>query len=81
MLVEINQLNFEHYRIKFWTERNPVKGGANPGTDRGRGRNSSRKGLDSLSHYLDPVRLAGTLPQNPSLAVERASCKETKEQC
>ena len=31
MLVEINRLNFENYQIKFWTERNLVKGGANPG--------------------------------------------------
>ena len=30
MLVEINRLNFEHYHIKFWTERNLVKEGANP---------------------------------------------------
>jgi len=29
--MEINCLNFEHYQIKFWTESNQVKGGANPG--------------------------------------------------
>ena len=28
MLVEINRLNFEHYQIKFWTERKP--GESNP---------------------------------------------------
>ena len=45
--MEINRLNFEHYQIKFWTERNEVKGGANPGDrthtqetpDHGRDRN------------------------------------------
>ena len=31
LLVEINRLNFEQYQIKFWRERNLVKGGANPG--------------------------------------------------
>ena len=31
MLVAINRLNFEHYRLKFWTERNPVRGAAIPG--------------------------------------------------
>ena len=31
MLVDISRLNFEHYQIKFWRERNLVKGGANPG--------------------------------------------------
>ena len=31
LLVEINRLNFEHYQIKFWRERNLVKGWANPG--------------------------------------------------
>ena len=31
LVVEINRLNFEHYQIKFWTERNPVKRGASPG--------------------------------------------------
>ena len=33
MIVEIDRLNFEHYQIKFWTERNLVKGGANPGIE------------------------------------------------
>ena len=27
----VNPLSFEYYQIKFWTERNLVKGGANPG--------------------------------------------------
>ena len=27
------QPNFEHYQIKFWTERTLVKGGANPGIE------------------------------------------------
>ena len=35
MLVAINRLNFEHYQIKFLTERNPVKDGANLGIDPG----------------------------------------------
>ena len=34
---------FEHYQIKFWTERNLVKGGANPG-DRTRTRETSDHG-------------------------------------
>ena len=33
MRVQITLLNVEHYRIKFATERNPVKGGANPGIE------------------------------------------------
>ena len=56
MLVEINRLNFEHYQIKFWTERNPVKGGAYPGiepahwetSDRGRDRYVFRMGQNVI---------------------------------
>ena len=52
LLVEINRLNFEHYQIIFWTERNLVKGGANPGdrtrtpetSDHGRDRNRVQNG-------------------------------------
>ena len=43
--MEINRLNFEHYQIKFWTERNLLKGGANPG-DRTRKRETSDHGRD-----------------------------------
>ena len=54
MLVEINRLNFEHYQMKFWRERNLVKGGANPGgrtrtretSDHGRDRNCVQNGPD-----------------------------------
>ena len=31
----INQKQLNAYRIRFWTERNIVKGGANPGIDSG----------------------------------------------
>ena len=43
--MEINRLNFENYQIKFWVERNLVKGGANPG-DRARTRETSDRGRD-----------------------------------
>ena len=76
MLVEINCLNFEHHRIKFWIERHPVKGGANQeivpenqpivaGTCLEWAKMLCyRKGLGSLSHYTGPVG-PGSLPENP----------------
>ena len=88
MPVENNRLNFEHCQIKFSTERNPVKGGANPGieptrredADRGRDRNGIVVGSRMGQNFNIPIDTGRDWVASRTTLVQsdwRALCQST----